>query len=57
MNIATTQTEVVADSWAAAVTGFDTFSEAAKNATELLTVREAQEQNDELEAVRLSFGI
>ena len=57
MNIAVTQTEVVADSWAAAVTGFDTFSEAAKNATELLTVREAQEQNDELEAVRLSFGI
>jgi hypothetical protein len=46
MNVAETQSEVVAKAWHLAETGFDELSAACKNATNLLAVREAQEAND-----------
>ena len=52
-NIAKTQVEVVASCWALAEEGFDTLTGAAKNATDLVTVREAMEANDEELARRL----
>ena len=54
MNIAETQVEIVADCWSRAEKGFETLWGAAKNATDLLTVREAMEACDEQEAHRLS---
>ena len=39
---------------AKAPVGFDTLTEAAKNATDLLVVREALEANDEMVARRLA---
>ena len=54
INIAETQVEIVADCWSRAEKGFETLWGAAKNATDLLTVREAMEARDEQEARRLS---
>ena len=53
-NIAETQVEVIASCMAKAPVGFDTLTEAAKNATDLLVVREALEANDEMVARRLA---
>jgi len=55
-NIAKTQVEVIANCWKWAEEGHDTLTEAAKNATDLLTVREAMEARDEQVARRLSRG-
>ena len=49
-NIVATQLDVVAESWEQAQVGFDTRTAAANNATELLVVRAAQEDNDEVVA-------
>ena len=46
-NISTTQAEVVAHCWELAERGFDTLTGATMNATDLITVREAMEANDE----------
>ena len=53
-NIAATQVEIVADCWELAAKGFDTLTGATKNATDLVTVREAMEANDEEFARRLA---
>ena len=54
-NIAETQVEIIASCWVRAEEGFDgpiesAMPAAAKNATDLLTVREAMEVRDELVA-------
>ena len=56
-NIAETQVEIISNCWARAEEGFDgpiesAMPAAAKNATDLLTVREAMETRDELVARR-----
>ena len=54
-NIAATQVEIVANCWELAAKGFDTLTGATKNAsTDLVTVREAMEANDEEFARRLA---
>ena len=53
-NIAATQVEIVANCWESAAEGFDTLTGATKNATDLVTVREAMEANDEEFARRLA---
>ena len=55
-NIAKTQVEVIANCWKWAEEGYDTLTEAAKNATDLLTVREAMEARDEQVARPLPAG-